>query len=528
MDKHYRVVKQIDSSGAGASSDMHEFKLTPYSDGTTALMTIYQPRQYDLTVNPRFNIRNGLGWIVEGVFQEVEIETGKVVFEWRSLDHVDPSDAWTLPGTTDTSGTGLNEEEPWDYFHINSVDKNKNGDYLISARHVSAIYKISGVDGSIMWQLGGNHPSFEQTNFQFSYQHHARWISETKTRTVLSFYDNASNSFNATGTFSHGWIISIDHVRKTATMIQEWGAPEPEGGLLSTSQGNLQLLPNGGCHIGWGEHAYFSEHTATGETVMYAKVAERESNVMIYRSNKYNWTAQPLTKPALWTYSLNGAGQMGFWVSWNGATEVVSWRFYTSDSANGPWTLAGNVWKTGFETEHHTDTYAVWAYAEAADGHGRPLERSPVIKTFVPGPALRPFCGERGCEYADRAPPEEEVAYEADVQTDEQFLSFNRGYNTSRYYLDLPSEVKVDYGRSSVDDGDGYISTASALCAGVIVGFLIFLVGWTSWRVGVWRRAQEAIVDSPVGSKLGLTGYTRVRQKDMEGLDFDVRGRGYS
>ena len=176
MDRNYRIVKTIESSGAGASSDMHEFKMTPYSDGTTALMTVYQPRQYDLTTNPRFNIRNGMGWIVEGVFQEVDIETGAVLFEWRSLDHVDPGLSWTLPGTTDTSGDGLHEQTPWDYFHINSVDKNEDGDYLISARHVSAIYKLSGVDGSIMWEMGGMNPTFEQTNFNFSYQHHARWV----------------------------------------------------------------------------------------------------------------------------------------------------------------------------------------------------------------------------------------------------------------------------------------------------------------------------------------------------------------
>ena len=327
MDKNYRIVKTIESSGAGASSDMHEFKMTPYTDGTTVLMTVYQPRQYDLTTNPRFNIQNGMGWIVEGVFQEVDIETGNVLFEWRSLDHVDPGLSWTLPGTTDTSGDGLHEQTPWDYFHINSVDKNEDGDYLISARHVSAIYKLSGVDGSIMWEMGGNNPTFEQINFNFSYQHHARWVYENSTHTILSFYDNGSNTFNATGRFSHGWIVSIDHIANTATKVAQWGAPEKAGGLLSGSQGNMQLLPDGNCHIGWGEHAYFSEHTGDGTPVMYAKVADRASNVMIYRSNKYNWTAQPLTKPALWTYSRIGNRRSGmrFYVSWNGATEVATW-----------------------------------------------------------------------------------------------------------------------------------------------------------------------------------------------------------
>ncbi|KAH0208723.1 hypothetical protein KCU90_g26776, partial [Aureobasidium melanogenum] len=280
------IVKTVESSGAGASSDMHEFRLTPYSNGTTALMTVYQPRMYDLTTNPKFQIKDGMGWIVEGVFQEIEIDTGRVVFEWRSTDHLDPSLTYTFPARTDTSGNGLTENTPWDYFHINSVDKNRDGDYLISARHMAAIYKLSGVDGSIMWEMGGANPTFHQTNFNFSSQHHARWVSENETHTILTFYDNASNGFNRTDKFSHGYVVSIDHIANTATMIKEYGAPEPSGGMLSGSQGNMQILPNGNVHLGWGEHPYFSEHTADGSPVMYAKVAYRASNVMIYRSHK--------------------------------------------------------------------------------------------------------------------------------------------------------------------------------------------------------------------------------------------------
>src|ERR1700761_3697141 len=66
MDKHYRTVRTIEAQGAGATCDMHEFKMTPFSDGTSVLMTKYQPRQYDLTTNPKFNMKGGIGWIVEG------------------------------------------------------------------------------------------------------------------------------------------------------------------------------------------------------------------------------------------------------------------------------------------------------------------------------------------------------------------------------------------------------------------------------------------------------------------------------
>ncbi|GAB7366271.1 hypothetical protein MBLNU230_g7829t1 [Neophaeotheca triangularis] len=498
MNKHYQIVRTVESSGAGASSDMHEFKMTPYSDGTTALMTVYQPRQYDLTTNPRFNVVKGMGWVVEGVFQEVEIETGKVIFEWRSLDHVDPGLSWTMPGTTDTSGDGLGEKSPWDYFHLNSIDKNKEGDYLLSARHVSALYKISGKDGHIMWEMGGNNPTFEQTNFNFSYQHHARWISENSTHTVLSFYDNASNTFNSTGEFSHGWIIEIDHSNSTASVVKEWGAPEPEGGLLSGSQGNMQLLSSGNVHIGWGEHPWFSEHTADGEAVMYGKLAERASNVMIYRSNKYNWTAQPLTKPALWTYSREGKDKMASFASWNGATDVASWNFYHSDSSEGPWHLAGNATKTGFETEWHTPTLAPWSYAQALDVKGHALASSVIARTFIPSDSLRDHCDDRGCSKPEHA--KDETPYEASTSVPAAYLSPNRGFDTSHYYATLPGEKSTSNAAKSdkyTGSGKTYSSFGFFTVLGVFT-FLVLVIGglgvavFVAWKRGAFGQAKEA------------------------------------
>ena len=59
-------------------------------------------------------------------------------------------------------------------------------------RYTSAIYKISGVDGSIIWRLGGKLSNFSQ-NFNFSSQHDARFLVVNSTTTVISFLDNASD-----------------------------------------------------------------------------------------------------------------------------------------------------------------------------------------------------------------------------------------------------------------------------------------------------------------------------------------------
>ncbi|EMD00555.1 hypothetical protein BAUCODRAFT_61638 [Baudoinia panamericana UAMH 10762] len=531
MDKHYQVTKQIRSAGAGASADMHEFNVTPYSNGTTVLLTVYQPRQYDLTTNPRFNMQGGLGWVVEGVFQEVEIETGGLLFEWRSLDHVDPGLSWTMPGSTDTSGNGLHEQTPWDYFHLNSIDKNAEGDFLLSARHVSAVYKISGTDGHIMWQMGGNAATIHTTDFVFSYQHDARWKSENETHTVLSFFDNGTNNYNRTAPFSHGRIVAIDHITNTATLIKEWGAPGPDGGLLSGSQGSMQLLPGGGCHIGWGEHAYFSEHLEDGNAVMYGKLAMRASNVMLYRSYKFNWTGEPLTNPDVWTYSKNGE-RMVFFVSWNGATEVRSWNFYTSTCANGPWSFVGNGRKTGFETEFHMPAAADWAYAEAVNGTGHVLKQSGIVRTLRAPATTLDACDDRGCAGGRFTSKDQHYYYEWAAEVPPDQLSSNRGYNTSHYYAEgsqngnvptpdgRPREQKQ---RSEVELIILGAVMGSLTCFGIMMlAFFTYLNGalTTAGSIARWKRSCiDNLSLSYRASRYrlnGWMGFSRLRDRDKE------------
>lgn len=521
MDKHYRVVKTIDSGGAGASSDMHEFRMTPHSNGSTILTTIYQPRMHDLTANPAFRIKNGMGWVVEGVFQEVEIDTGRVVFEWRSMDHLDPSLSYTYPATTDTSGDGLSEDTPWDYFHLNSIDKNEDGDYLLSARHMAAIYKISGKDGHIIWEMGGENPTFNQTNFNFSSQHHARWVKENSTHTLLSFFDNASNTYNVTNEFSHGYIISIDHVNNEATAVKSWGAPEGQGGLSSGSQGNMQLLPGGNVHIGWGEHAFFSEHTWDGAPVMYGALAVRESNVMIYRSYKFNWTGVPLTKPALWTYahSADAKEGMAFYASWNGATEIASWNFYVSNSSSGPFGLVTSKEKRGFETAARSPGVYGWAFAEAVDASGRPLERSQIAKTFIPSSSLAPFCDEWACNRAEHV---EDQEYDSDTVEDYRpdwaNLSPSRGFNTSQYYANLPDPTFIMRPRSQIDVASFVLgmSLSMIFVVSALMGFYIF-VSSPKLFVSRLRVLPTSLTKGPLA--LGRYAYAKLGGEEKDGYE---------
>ncbi|KAE8354988.1 MFS general substrate transporter [Aspergillus coremiiformis] len=393
MDNRYRTVKTVVPGGGMASSDMHEFLLT--DDGKTALLTVYQQRQFDMSL---WNVKTGLGWLMQSIFQEVDVETNEVRFEWNSLDHVDPTASYTYPGHTDTSGTGLDPHSPWDYFHINSIDKNKDGDYLISSRHTCAIYKISGQNGTVIWQLHGARPSFKNLNFSFSQQHDARWLSENGTHTVLSLYNNGYNGFNRTHGYSSGMVILIDHVVKTATQLH--GYAPLKGDMLSSSQGNMQVLPSRNVFIGWGNHPYISEHDQYGNLLLWGYLAKER--IMNYRAQKFRWEGNPTDVPALWTYSRSTQpfSPLTMYVSWNGATRVRYWRFYGSRNITGPYALLHQAPKTGFETTSTSSHYYPWTYAEAVDLEGKVLGKSRRKFTFTPSAELQPYCANNTCENA--------------------------------------------------------------------------------------------------------------------------------
>ncbi|KAF9888139.1 hypothetical protein FE257_009275 [Aspergillus nanangensis] len=350
-------------------SDVHEFRII---DNETAIIAIYQPRQYSLEA---YNIPSG--WVVDGVFQEINITTKEVLFEWRSLDHVPLSDTYSPLGATEVIGNGQNETTAWDYFHINSVDKNSEGDYLVSARHTSCIYKISGQDGSVDWRLGGKQSSISLTDYNFSAQHDARFREENETHTVLSLFDNASDKHRTTSPTSSGKIVTIDHTTNSSTLTKQYQAPG--AGILSISQGNLQVLPQGNVFIGWGSNPSISEHTETGTPVYFATLLG--PGLMNYRAFKANWTAHPIERPTLNASASSTAGEntTTFWVSWNGATDVKFWNFYATLDGSDQFALLAKADNNGFQTTLTSSDHHPQAFVEGLSADELSLGNSSIV-----------------------------------------------------------------------------------------------------------------------------------------------------
>jgi len=167
-DTSYRTIATIEA-GDGLQVDLHEFVISPQD---TALITAYRPRTTDLSKigGP------AKGVALSGVVQEIDIATGKVLFEWDSLDHIPVTDTYAPFSGGTTSA-------PFDYLHINSIAIAPDGDLLLSGRDTSAIYKVARPSGNVAWQLGGKQSSFQMgPGATFWFQHHITPLDASRRR----------------------------------------------------------------------------------------------------------------------------------------------------------------------------------------------------------------------------------------------------------------------------------------------------------------------------------------------------------
>lgn len=106
LDSTYRPVKTIDSGNGAVGIDQHEFAII--ENGSTALITIYEQRQMPTSIP-------GLTWVNDCVFQDLDVASGNVKFEWKAADHIPTNLSYVLPRSTVISGDGLTNGTAWDY-----------------------------------------------------------------------------------------------------------------------------------------------------------------------------------------------------------------------------------------------------------------------------------------------------------------------------------------------------------------------------------------------------------------------------
>jgi Arylsulfotransferase (ASST) len=269
---HYQQIATV-NAGNGLSADGHEFLITPWN---TALILSYTTATANLTsIGGPANQT-----VVNGVVQEIDIATGKVLFQWNSQDHVPFSQSeQPLPASPST---------PWDWFHINAVHLDNDGNLLIDARDTWTTYKVNRSTGSIIWQLGGKASSFtleagpgqvlDSANEIFAWQHDPEAIGHDQ----YTLFDNESSG-NALLPYSRAITVKLNEQAHVATLVASDAQPE---GLSAASQGNAQTTSRGNLFVGWGALPYFSEFDHAGRLVFNA---EFPTGVNTYRAYLLPW-----------------------------------------------------------------------------------------------------------------------------------------------------------------------------------------------------------------------------------------------
>ena len=347
VDSSYRPVATV-NAGNGYQADLHDFQLTPAG---SAFVTAYSLISADLSSvgGPR----NGI--LQDAIVQEVDIPTGLVMFEWHADGHVALQDSYsTVP---------RDSNEPFDYFHLNSIslDPWGDGNFIVSSRNTWAAYEIDHISGATLWRLGGRHPSFKMgPGTGTAWQHDVRWQPD---RTVTIFDNGAVPKVH-----SESRVIRehIDWVHRSVKLVGRY-----TGHILSGSQGNGQVLANGNAFVGWDEVPFLTEYSPTGQILFSARFPMPGQS---YRAYRFPWSATPASRPSIAVKA--GAGNAAtVYASWNGATGVSAWRVLAGSS---PETLAavGGAPSAGFETPIPVLTPAASFAVQALGSEGQVLATS--------------------------------------------------------------------------------------------------------------------------------------------------------
>jgi hypothetical protein len=297
--------------------------------------------------------------VIDSVVQEIDISTGLVRFDWHALDHIPLSQSYTYgPHVT---GRAL------DPFHFNSISIDRDGNLVVSARNTSAVYKINRSTGRIIWTLGGKKSSFKMgAGTTTAFQHNA----VVQPDGTLTIFDDGGAPPRV-HKYSRAIRVALNTKNMTARLVKAYNHPPP---IAAAFEGGAQALPSGDTFVGWGQQPYFTEFNAAGRVDFDAHFTVSTAS---YRAYRFPWSGQPLTTPAL-AASPGGDGSARLYASWNGATNVASWRVLAGPSPATLGTIGGSP-KGNFETaiaaHNGNSNFAVQAIAS----NGQVLGTSPTV-----------------------------------------------------------------------------------------------------------------------------------------------------
>jgi hypothetical protein len=273
MDQDFNEINQIfgftTSDGIEESTENHDFLL--FEDNHYLISTYAIRKNVDLTSYGGINSAEVVDFIMQ------EVKNGTVLFEWNSKDFPE-----FLENSDDQFKSLYSSGSRIDYFHFNSftIDP-KDGNIILSARHMNQVYKINRNTGTIIWRLGGKNDDFNLTSdITFSHQHHVTILNNGN----LMLFDNGNRSNPPR---SRVMEFKLDELQLKAIPI--WAYEEAD--RFSFFMGSAQRLENGNTLIGWGggdpDKSDISEVTPEGIRVLDLSFVNAPTAQYTYRAFKF-------------------------------------------------------------------------------------------------------------------------------------------------------------------------------------------------------------------------------------------------
>ncbi len=339
-------------AGNGYQPDLHAFAISPRD---TALFTVYDAIRCNLSAHG--GPANGA--VADTLFQEIDLGTGLVRFEWHALDHVPVTNSYMPIGG---GGTPLS---PWDWFHINAVSEH-GSNLLVDSRNTWAAYEVQASGGQVAWRLGGKQSSFAMgPGAAPAFQHDVREEPDG----TISFFDNGGTP--KVHSQSRVIVLSLNRQKMTATLVSSFTHAPP---LSAPSQGDFQPQADGNWFVGWGQEPYFSEFAAEGKLLFDAHLPALYQS---YTVLKFPWTGEPTQPPRLVVRAGSHGGVVAY-ASWNGATAVTQWGLLGGASPHTLSPLAAAP-RSGFETTITSPSAPRFLVVQALGAQGQVLSTSTVV-----------------------------------------------------------------------------------------------------------------------------------------------------
>ena len=357
VDQHYRHVSTLKGADGWILSE-HEMVISGANVWVTAYKTV------PLNLTPYGGAANGS--VLDSAVQEYDLKTGQLLYSWDALN----------PGGTPNIPLSQSQYKPfpgvaWDAYHINSIQLTGNETFLVSMRNTWSAYLVNRTTNAIEWTLSGN-PKLSTFALPAKARFHWQHDVQMHAGNVISVFDDGCCGLkgitNGKAIFDvhpyspmRGLVLKLNPANHTGSMVTQY-VRGPK--FITAFLGNTQLLPNGNVGIGWGSQPFFSELSSKGRYLFDAVWPAPDLN---YRTYVQKWVGTPFFPPS--GAVRNNGGKATVYASWDGATQVASWRVLAGSSAGSLKGVASKT-KNGFETTIPlTGTFKVYKVQALDSGH---------------------------------------------------------------------------------------------------------------------------------------------------------------